>query len=734
MSETGKCPFMGNPQKQPIGIGMTNNDWWPNRLNLDVLRQNHPNSDPMDADFNYAQEFKSLDYEAVKQDLHALMTDSKDWWPADFGHYGGLFIRMAWHAAGTYRISDGRGGAAAGMQRFAPTNSWPDNANLDKARRLLWPIKKKYGNKISWADLIVLTGNVALESMGFKTIGFAGGRKDAWQSDEVYWGSEQEWLGDQRFDENRVLEYPLGASHMGLIYVNPEGPNGEPDPLRAAHDIRVTFGRMAMNDKETVALIAGGHTFGKVHGAVSDGQYLAADPEGAPLEQQGFGWHNSHGTGKGADTTTSGLEGAWTQEPTRWNNQYFENLFKYEWEKHKGPGGKWQWRPTDRSAYDTVPDAHDPDKRHPPMMLTTDIALKVDPIYEPISRHFMEHPDELAEEFAKAWYKLIHRDMGPYNLGLGPEVPDQPFIWQDPIPERDHDLIDQQDIADLKAKILASDLTIPQLVRVAWASASTYRDSDRRGGANGARIRFAPQTEWEVNNPTELATVLDKLAIIQEKFNDQQSGNKKVSLADLIVLAGSAAIEQAAKNAGRQFEVPFSPGRMDALEDQTETESFDALEPHADGFRNFYKKEHKVSPPSLLIDRANLLTLTIPEMTVLVGGMRVLNTNYDQSQHGVFTDKPETLSNDFFVNLLDMNTEWKKSADDFVYEGYDRNTDKLKWTGTPYDLIFGSNSELRAVAEVYGSDDGEEKFIRDFIAAWVKVMELDRFDLNPDYQ
>ncbi|MBL4804774.1 MAG: catalase/peroxidase HPI [Alphaproteobacteria bacterium] len=726
LSRSGKCPFIANPAKNSTGRGSTNHFWWPNQLKLSVLRPNHPNSNPMDKAFNYAEEFKKLDFEALKKDISDLMTDSQEWWPADYGHYGGLFIRMAWHAAGTYRTTDGRGGAGAGMQRFAPTNSWPDNANLDKARRLLWPIKKKYGKSISWADLIVLTGNVALESMGFKTYGFAGGREDAWEPDEVYWGSEEEWMGDERFTEDRDLEQPLAATHMGLIYVNPEGPNGNPDPEAAAHDIRVTFDRMAMNDEETVALIAGGHTFGKCHGAAS-GDLLGAEPEGAALEEMGFGWKNSHGSGIAGDATTSGLEGAWTENPIAWDNNYFENLFKYDWEKHKGPGGAWQWRPKDDAANDTVPDAHDPSQRHAPMMLTTDISLKVDPEYAKIAKRFHDNPDQFAEAFAKAWYKLTHRDMGPYILGLGPEVPKEPLIWQDPIPEVDHELINDKDIAALKDKILASGLSVSELASVAWASASTYRHSDKRGGANGARIRFEPQKSWEVNNPEQLSKVLETLEQIQSDFD------KPVSIADLIVLGGCAAIEKAAKNAGHDVVVPFTPGRADALEEETDSYAFEALEPLADGFRNYYRKENRVSPPDMLVDRANLLTLTAPEMTVLIGGLRVLDTNYDGSKNGVFTDKTDTLNNDFFINLLDMGTEWKKGSDEFIYEGFDRKSGEKKWTGTPVDLVFGSNSELRAVAEVYGSDDAAEKFIKDFVAAWSKVMELDRFDLDPDY-
>ena len=723
MNEMNKCPVMhgGNTSS-----GMNAMEWWPNALNLDILHQHDTKTNPLGKDFNYREELNKLDIAALKKDMHALMTDSQDWWPADWGHYGGLMIRMAWHAAGSYRLADGRGGGGTGNQHFAPLNSWPDNASLDKARRLLWPIKKKYGKSISWADLIVLTGNVALESMGFKTYGFAGGREDAWEPDEVYWGSEEEWMGDERFTEDRDLEQPLAATHMGLIYVNPEGPNGNPDPEAAAHDIRVTFDRMAMNDEETVALIAGGHTFGKCHGAAS-GDLLGAEPEGAALEEMGFGWKNSHGSGIAGDATTSGLEGAWTENPIAWDNNYFENLFKYDWEKHKGPGGAWQWRPKDDAANDTVPDAHDPNQRHAPMMLTTDISLKVDPEYAKIAKRFHDNPDQFAEAFAKAWYKLTHRDMGPYILGLGPEVPKEPLIWQDPIPEVDHELINDKDIAALKGKILASGLSVSELASVAWASASTYRHSDKRGGANGARIRFEPQKSWEVNNPEQLSKVLETLEQIQSDFD------KPVSIADLIVLGGCAAIEKAAKNAGHDVVVPFTPGRADALEEETDAYAFEALEPLADGFRNYYRKENRVSPPDMLVDRANLLTLTAPEMTVLVGGLRVLDANYDGSKNGVFTDKTDTLNNDFFINLLDMGTEWKKGADEFIYEGFDRKSGEKKWTGTPVDLVFGSNSELRAVVEVYGSDDAAGKFIKDFVAAWSKVMELDRFDLDPDY-
>jgi len=742
MNTESKCPILhGSPQKHSASTGQTSRKWWPNQLNVDILHQHSPSSNPMDEDFNYVEEFKSLDLEAVKRDLRELMTDSQDWWPADFGHYGGLFIRMAWHSAGTYRIHDGRGGSSTGGQRFAPMNSWPDNANLDKAQRLLWPIKKKYGRKISWADLMILTGNVALETMGFKTMGFAGGREDIWESEkDIYFGSETGWLDDdERYSastpDERVLEEPLAATNMGLIYVNPEGPGGEPDPLKAAYDIRVTFGRMAMNDEETVALIAGGHTFGKAHGVGNDGEQLEAAPEGADIELQGLGWKSKFGTGKGADSITSGLEGAWTLEPTKWDNNFFENLFSYEWEKHQGPGKKWQWRPKDAAADGTVPDAHDPNKRHAPMMLTTDIALKEDPIYREISERFYKNPDQFADAFARAWYKLTHRDMGPHIRGLGPEVPAEAQLWQDPIPAVDHELIDNSDISELKAKILASGLTIPQLVGAAWGSASTFRNTDKRGGANGARIRLAPQRDWEVNNPAELSKVLSALEEIQAEFNNSQSGSKKVSLADLIVLGGCAAIEKAAKNAGHNVQVPFNPGRMDASAEQTDAESFDPLEPRVDGFRNYSQGKHLLTTPEMLIDRANLLTLSAPEMTALVGGMRVLNSNTGGAQHGVFTDRPKTLSNDFFVNLLDMNIEWKLSAiEGDVFEGFDRTSGEKKWTGTAVDLIFGSNSQLRAIAEVYGCDDAGEKFVHDFVAAWAKVMNLDRFDLDPRYQ
>ncbi len=725
-----KCPFSGGSMKKTAGGGTGNRDWWPNQLKLNILRQNSALSNPMDKSFNYAKEFKSLDLNAVKKDLFDLMTHSQDWWPADYGHYGPFFIRMAWHSAGTYRIHDGRGGAGSGTQRFAPLNSWPDNANLDKARLLLWPIKKKYGKKISWADLMILAGNCALESMGFKTFGFGGGREDVWEPEEdIYWGSETEWLGDKRYTGDRDLENPLAAVQMGLIYVNPEGPNGNPDPLAAARDIRETFGRMAMNDEETVALIAGGHTFGKTHGAADPGKYVGREPAAAPIEEQSLGWKNSFGTGNAGDTITSGLEGAWTTTPTKWSNNFFWNLFGYEWELTKSPAGAHQWKPKHGMGADSVPDAHDPSKRHAPTMLTTDLALRVDPVYERISRRFHENPDLFADAFARAWYKLTHRDMGPRARYLGPEVPAEELIWQDPIPAVTHQLIDEKDIAALKGKILASGLTVSQLVSTAWASASTFRGSDKRGGANGARIRLAPQKYWEVNNPSQLSKVLDALETIQKEFNSAQSG-KQVSLADLIVLGGAAAIEQAAKNAGHEVKVPFTPGRTDASQEQTDVESFAVLEPVADGFRNYKKSRSTASAEEMLIDKAQLLTLTAPEMTVLIGGMRVLNTNYDHSQHGVFTKRPETLTNDFFVNLLDLGTKWGAVAgSQDVFEGTDRKSGERKWTGTRVDLILGSNSELRAVAEVYACEDGQEKFIHDFVAAWAKVMNLDRFDL-----
>lgn len=728
MNGEGKCPFHGGSLKQSAGGGTRNRDWWPNQLKLNILRQHSSLSNPMDKSFNYAEEFKKLDLQAVKKDLTELMTTSQSWWPADYGHYGPFFIRMAWHSAGTYRISDGRGGAGAGQQRFAPLNSWPDNASLDKARLLIWPIKQKYGNKISWADLIILTGNVALESMGFKTFGFAGGREDVWEPQEdVYWGAEAEWLGDKRYSGDRELENPLGAVQMGLIYVNPEGPNGVPDPLSAARDIRETFGRMAMNDEETVALIAGGHTFGKTHGAADPSKYIGREPAAAGIEMQGLGWKNTFGTGSGADTITSGLEGAWTTTPTKWSNNFFWNLFGYEWELTKSPAGAHQWKPKHGMGANTVPDAHDKTKRHVPIMLTTDLALRVDPIYEKISRRFLDNPDQFADAFARAWYKLTHRDMGPVSRYLGSEVPKEELIWQDPIPAVKHKLIDAQDIAALKVKILASGLTVSELVSTAWASASTFRGSDKRGGANGARIRLAPMKNWEVNNPTQLAKVLKTLEGIQKDFN---TGGKQVSLADLIVLAGCAGVEKAAKNGGQDVAVPFTPGRGDALQEQTDIESIAVLEPGADGFRNYFKPKHKASAEDLLVDKAQLLTLTAPELIVLLGGMRVLNTNYNQSKHGVFTTRPEALTNDYFLNLLDLNTTWV-AVDDTqqVFEGHDRKTDKVKWTGTRVDLIAGSNAELRALAEVYGSSDSKEKFVKDFVAAWTKVINLDRFDL-----
>jgi catalase-peroxidase len=721
----GKCPVMHTS----LGV-MSNRDWWPNQLNLRILHQHSSLSDPMGASFNYAEAFKTLDFAALKQDLYALMTDSQDWWPADYGHYGPLFIRMAWHAAGTYRIGDGRGGAGTGSQRFAPTNSWPDNTNLDKARRLLWPIKQKYGNTISWADLLILAGNCALESMGFKTFGFGGGRADIWEPEEdVYWGSESEWLGDKRYSGDRDLENPLAAVQMGLIYVNPEGPNGQPSAVASGRDIRETFARMAMNDEETVALTAGGHTFGKTHGA-GDAALVGPEPEGAPIEEQGLGWKSSFGSGKAGDTITSGIEGAWTPTPTQWDNSYFDTLFRYDWDLVKSPAGAWQWVPTDPAAATTVPDAHDPSKRHAPIMTTADMAMRMDPIYEPISRRFHENPDEFADAFARAWFKLTHRDMGPRARYLGPEVPAEELIWQDPVPAVDHALIDAQDIADLKGRILASGLSIAQLVSTAWASAATFRGSDKRGGANGARIRLAPQKDWAANQPAQLGRVLETLAGIQAAFNDAQSGGKKVSLADVIVLGGCAAIEQAAKNAGHNVTVPFTPGRTDASQEQTDVDSFAVLEPKADGFRNYQKAAYAVSAEELLVDKAQLLTLTAPEMTVLVGGMRVLGANHGQSPHGVFTTRPGTLTNDFFVNLLDMGTEWKATSDAHeVFEGRDRATGELKWTGTRVDLVFGSNSQLRALAEVYACDDNQEAFVRDFVAAWNKVMNADRFDL-----
>ena len=719
----GGCPVSHNR-------ATTNRDWWPNQLNLRMLHQQSSLSNPMDPSFDYAEAFKTLDLDAVKNDIFALMTTSQDWWPADYGHYGPLFIRMAWHSAGTYRTADGRGGGGTGTQRFAPLNSWPDNGNLDKARHLLWPIKKKYGKKLSWADLIILAGNCALESMGLKTFGFAGGRADIWEPEEdIYWGSETEWLGDRRYTGDRDLERPLAAVQMGLIYVNPEGPNGHPDPVASGRDIRETFARMAMNDEETVALTAGGHTFGKCHGAAPD-EYLGAAPEGAGIAEQGLGWKNSYGTGKGADAITSGIEGAWTPTPTTWDMSYFDTLFGYEWEVVKGPGGAHQWHPKDGAGSDAVPDAHDGSKRHAPMMTTADMAMRMDPTYEKISRRFHENPEEFADAFARAWFKLTHRDMGPRSRYLGNEVPGEALIWQDPIPEVTHELIHDQDVADLKAKILASGLSIPELVSTAWASAATFRGSDKRGGANGARIRLAPQKDWEVNQPEQLAGVIEKLEAIQNEFNGAQSGAKKVSLADLIVLGGCAAIEKAAKDAGHDVTVPFAPGRVDADQEQTDVASVDMLEPVADGFRNYLKTHYTVSAEELLVDRAQLLTLTAPEMTVLVGGLRVLGANHDQSKHGVFTDRPGRLTNDFFVNLLDMGTTWKATTDtDDEFEGRDRASGALKWTGTRVDLIFGSNSQLRALAEVYASDDSEEDFVNDFVAAWTKVMNADRFDL-----
>ncbi|MFL9855873.1 catalase/peroxidase HPI [Paraburkholderia madseniana] len=725
MTTETKCPF-----KHTAGSGTSNQDWWPNQLNLKILHQHSSLSDPMGNDFNYADEFRSLDLAAVKKDLLTLMTASQDWWPADFGHYGPLFVRMAWHSAGTYRTADGRGGAGMGQQRFAPLNSWPDNGNLDKARRLIWPVKQKYGNKISWADLIILTGNVALESMGFKTFGFAGGRKDVWEPEEdVYWGSETTWLGDQRYSGDRDLDSPLGAVQMGLIYVNPEGPNGHPDPVAAARDIRETFARMAMNDEETVALIAGGHTVGKTHGA-GDASLVGPEPEAAGIGEQGLGWKSRFGTGKGGDAITSGLEVIWTATPTQWSNGFFSNLFGYEWELTKSPAGAHQWKPKGDAGAGTVPDPHDSSKRRAPSMLTTDLALRFDPAYEKISRHFYENPDQFAEAFSRAWFKLTHRDMGPRARYLGPEVPAELLLWQDPIPAVSHELMDERDIAILKARILASGLSVSQLVSTAWASASTFRGSDKRGGANGARIRLAPQKDWEVNQPAQLAIVLETLEGIQREFNSAQSDDRRASLADLIVLAGCAGVEQAAKNAGHEVTVPFTPGRMDASQAQTDVDAIAVLEPIADGFRNYLKGKYAVPAEALLVDRAQLLTLTAPEMTVLVGGMRVLNTNFGQTQRGVFTRRPEALTNDFFMNLLDMGTEWKPVSDaKDVFEGRDRATGQRKWTGTRVDLLFGSNSQLRALAEVYGGSNAQEKFVRDFVAAWDKVMNLDRFDL-----
>ena len=729
MSSEAKCPISGGAHKHTVAGATTNADWWPNQLNLKLLHQHSAKSNPMDEAFDYAESFKSLDLDAVIKDLHALMTDSQDWWPADYGHYGPFFIRMAWHGAGTYRIGDGRGGAGAGAQRFAPLNSWPDNVSLDKARRLLWPIKQKYGRKLSWADLLILTGNVALESMGFKTFGFAGGRADIWEpEEEIYWGPESKWLGDERYSGDRDLANPLAAVQMGLIYVNPEGPNGNPDPLGSARDIRETFARMAMNDEETVALTAGGHTFGKTHGA-GDTANVGPQPEGADIEEQGLGWKSSFGSGKGVHAISSGLEGAWTPTPIQWDNSYFETLFGYEWELTKSPAGAQQWKPKGDTGAGTVPDAHDPNKRHAPMMTTADMAMRMDPAYEKISRRFMANPQELADAFARAWYKLTHRDMGPRARYLGPLVAKEVLIWQDPIPAVDHPLVDEQNISALKAQVLASGLTIPQLVSTAWASASTFRGGDKRGGANGARIRLSPQKDWEANQPAQLAGVLATLAGIQKAFNGAQSGGKKISLADLIVLGGNAAVEAAAKRAGQDVTVPFSPGRMDARQDQTDVDSFAPLEPQADGFRNYLRKGLEGYAAELLIDKAQLLTLTAPEMTVLIGGLRALDANVGQAKHGMFTKRPGTLSNDFFVNLLDMGTKWQKSSTEGVLEGRDRVTGEPKWTGTVVDLVFGSNSQLRALAEVYASSDAQGVFVRDFVAAWNKVMNLDRYDL-----
>jgi len=729
MTSAAQCPYAATHGARTTDGVQSNRDWWPNRLNLRILHQHSAKSNPMGERFDYAEAFGKLDYAALKKDLHALMTDSQPWWPADYGHYGGLFIRMAWHSAGTYRISDGRGGAGTGNQRFAPVNSWPDNGNLDKARRLLWPIKKKYGKRISWADLMILAGNVALESMGFKTFGFGGGRVDIWEpEEEIYWGSESEWLGDKRYSGDRQLEKPLAAVQMGLIYVNPEGPNGKPDPVASGRDVRETFARMAMNDEETVALVAGGHTFGKAHGA-GDPKLVGPEPEGAPLEEMGLGWKNRLGTGKGVHTTTSGIEGAWKPNPTRWDNGYFDMLFGYEWELVKSPAGAWQWLAKDVRDEHLIPDAHDPSKKHRPMMTTADLSLRFDPVYEPIARRFHKDPQAFADAFARAWFKLTHRDMGPRSRYLGPEVPSEVLVWQDPVSAVDHELVGEQDIADLKARILASGLSTSQLVSTAWASASTFRGSDKRGGANGARIRLAPQKDWEVNQPRELATVLEKLEAIRNGFNGAQKGGKRVSLADLIVLGGCAAVEDAAKKAGHVVKVPFSPGRTDASQEQTDAHSFAVLEPEADGFRNYLRKGAKNPAEEHLVDRAQLLTLTAPEMTVLVGGLRVLGANVGQSAHGVFTTRPGTLTNDFFVNLVDMKTEWRPSSTEGVYEGRDRASGKVQWTGTRVDLVFGSNSELRAIAEVYAADDAGEKFVKDFVAAWHKVMNLDRYDL-----
>jgi len=734
MTDDSERPVKGGVTNQAAGGGRSNRDWWPNQLNLKVLHQNCPLSNPMGREFIYAQEFKKLDLTAVKKDLQVMMNTSQDWWPADFGHYGPLFIRMAWHSAGTYRTGDGRGGAGAGQQRFPPINSWPDNANLDKARRLLWPIKQKYGRKISWADLMILAGNVALESMGFVTFGFAGGRADVWEPDEVYWGSEKMWLDDKRYSGDRNLKKPLAAVQMGLIYVNPEGPKGNPDPIAAAKDIRETFARMAMNDEETVALIAGGHSFGKTHGA-GPASHVGPEPEAAAIEEQGLGWKSSFGTGKGGDTITSGLEVTWTPTPTKWSTNFFRTLFRYEWELTKSPAGAYQWKPKGDAGAGTVPDAHDTSKRHAPSMLTTDLSLRFDPVYEKISRRFMENPDQFADAFARAWFKLTHRDMGPRARYLGPEVPAEDLIWQDPIPAVNHKLVDAQDITSLKDRILASGLSVSDMVTTAWATASTFRGSDKRGGANGARIRLAPQKDWEVNQPARLARVLRTLEGIQTAFNSTASGGRKISLADLIVLGGCVGVEQAAKKAGHEVTVPFTPGRMDASQEQTDVASFAVLEPIADGFRNYLKTLYAVSAEELLVDKAQLLTLTAPEMTVLVGGMRVLNTNFGQTRHGVFTKKPEGLTNDFFTNLLDMDTEWKAVSDDRdLFEGRNRTTGEVRWTGTRVDLIFGSNSQLRALAEVYGSADAQEKFVHDFVAAWTKVMNLDRFDLAMEHK
>jgi catalase-peroxidase len=734
MTNDNKDPVTGVANGQPTGRGMSNLDWWPNQLNLKILHQHSQLSNPMGEEFNYAEEFKKLDLEAVKKDLYALMTDSQDWWPADFGHYGGLFIRMAWHSAGTYRMGDGRGGGGSGNQRFAPLNSWPDNVNLDKARRLLWPIKQKYGRKISWADLMILAGNCALESMGFETFGFGGGREDIWEPEEdVYWGSEEEWLATSdkpksRYSGERDLENPLAAVQMGLIYVNPEGPDGNPDPVASGHDVRETFARMAMNDEETVALVAGGHTFGKCHGA-GDAAHVGPEPEAAPIEEQGLGWRSSFGSGKGGDTISSGIEGAWKPNPTKFDLGYLRVLFQYEWELVKSPAGANQWLAKDVKEADMIVDAHDPSKKHRPMMTTADLSLKFDPIYEPIARRYLKNPQEFKDAFARAWFKLTHRDMGPRSRYLGPEVPEEELIWQDPVPAVDHELIDEKDIADLKGKILQTGLSVSQLVSTAWASASTFRGSDKRGGANGARIRLEPQKDWEVNQPDQLKTVLQTLEGIQSAFNSVQSGGKKVSLADVIVLGGCAGVEQAAKNAGHDLTVPFTPGRTDASREQTDVEAFAVLEPKADGFRNYLKAKYGITAEELLVDRAQLLTLTAPEMTVLIGGMRVLNANFGQTPHGVFTKRPETLTNDFFANLLDMSTEWKATSDENVFEGRDRQSGELKWTGSRVDLIFGANSQLRALAEVYACEDSQEKFVQDFVAAWNKVMNLDRFDL-----